>query len=311
MAKLLITGSSGLIGSALMSSLPAANYEVIGIDTRPPLHPRALQLDITDAGAIADLLAEVDGVIHLAAVSRVIFGERNPAQCRAINIGGTFSILTAIQKSRHKPWIIYASSREVYGEPENLPVSEDAPLRPVNVYGETKVVAERCVEAHAAAGFTAAIVRFSNVYGNATTDHPDRVVPAFCAAAIAGDALRVDGGQNTFDFTHISDVARGLVSVIETLNRGMRSVPPIHFVSGIGTTLGELAVLVSASAGVTPKVIEAPSRSFDVSRFRGDFSRAKELLGWTPQVALSTGIAMLVQDMRSASGAGLLAMSPC
>jgi nucleoside-diphosphate-sugar epimerase len=297
-SRILITGSSGLIGSALLTSLPTAKYDLVGIDIRPPTDARAIQLDTTNVPAMAELVGEFDGVVHLAAVSRVIHGEQDPNKCRAVNVGGTMAILSAIQASRRRPWLVFGSSREVYGEPALLPVAEDAPLQPINIYGQTKMVGERCVEAHVAAGFPAAIVRFSNVYGNANTDHVDRVVPAFCRAAISGTPLRIDGGHNTFDFTHIADVARGLELLMDSIGSSEHGMPPIHFVSGVATTLHELAQLVVAQAGGSPTIVEAPSRSYDVSRFWGDFSRARQLLGWSPQVSLREGLTGLICDIR-------------
>jgi len=102
------------------------------------------------------------GVVHLAAVSRVIDGERDPARCWAVNVEGTRTVVEAAQSSPLRPWVIYASSREVYGQPSALPASEDCDRAPLNVYGRSKVAAEDLVTA---SGLAHAIVRFSNVYG--------------------------------------------------------------------------------------------------------------------------------------------------
>ncbi len=84
-------------------------------------------------------------------------------------------------------------------------------------------------------GLAVGVLRFANVYGPGN-DHPDRVVPAFARAAAAGGELRIDGSDNTFDFTHISDVVRGILTMVELLARGERRAPPIHLASGRGTT---------------------------------------------------------------------------
>src|SRR5690606_18739564 len=189
-----------------------------------------------------------------AAVSRVIWGERDPALCRATNEGGTRNVLHAALASPRRPWIVFASSREVYGEPDALPVGEDAPLRPVNVYGETKIAGERLLEEARGAGLATAIVRLSNVYGS-VHDHVDRVVPAFARSALAGDPLRIDGAEHTFDFTHIDDTARGIAAVIDALEAGERRLPAIHLLTGVPTTLGELAsAAVDLAASASPLV---------------------------------------------------------
>lgn len=293
--RILITGSRGLIGSALKRRLERDGYEVVEFDLRLEGGAR----DILDADALRDATSGVVGVIHLAAVSRVIWGELDPAQCRRVNIAGTRNVLEAVTEACDPcPWMIYASSREVYGEPGALPVSEDAPLAPLNVYGETKLAAERLVEvATLERGLRACVVRFSNVFGD-VADHADRVVPAFARAAALGGIVRVDGDQSTFDFTCLDDVIEGLTLVVEELQRG-GSLPPIHFVTGKPTTLGELADLaVEEGLGQVSKQV-APSRDFDVHEFYGSPERAQRLLGWRAKKPLARGFRELVNAFRS------------
>jgi nucleoside-diphosphate-sugar epimerase len=200
-------------------------------------------------------------------------------------------------QSARKPWLIFASSREVYGQPDVLPANEDSPLRPVNIYGSSKVEGERLVTEAQRAGLRACIIRLSNVFGS-TTDHADRVVPAFARAAAFGAEMRVDGLDHTFDFTHLDDVTRGIVALIELLGSTESPPPPIHFVSGRPTTLGELAILAARIGQSGSVARSAPPRDFDVARFFGDPSRAKSLLGWQPLVGLEDGLARLIQAFR-------------
>ncbi len=132
------------------------------------------------------------------------------------------------QPAGRRPWVVYASSREVYGDPATLPVPEDAPLEPVNIYGRSKAAAEAAVGRAREAGLATAIVRFSNVFGS-TADHRDRVVPAFARAAATGGTISIEGAENTFDFTHVEDVGRGLALLVECLKDGHRALPPIHY----------------------------------------------------------------------------------
>ncbi len=234
--------------------------------------------------------------MHLAAVSRVVWGERDPNLCWTTNVEGTRNVLEGAKSSRDKPWVIVASSREVYGEPPLLPASEDTPLAPVNVYGRSKVAAELLAKDAQAAGARVAVVRFSNVYGSAA-DHADRVVPCLVRSALQGAPLRVEGSENTFDFTHVSDAVAGILAVMRALESG-QALPPIHFVTGRPTTLAELARIAIHTTQSTSVCVNAPSREFDVSRFYGDGARAKQLLGWSPRVAIEDGIAMLADEMR-------------
>jgi nucleoside-diphosphate-sugar epimerase len=267
-SHILITGAAGLIGRAIGERLRRAGSRITGIDPRSD--EPAARGDLRDAGRLAEALTDVDGVLHLGAVSRVVDGERNPELCESVNVSGTALVLDLARRSRRRPWVVYASSREVYGQQEILPVREDAPLQPKNVYARSKAAAERLVDAARADGLTTAIVRFSNVYGD-VRDHPDRVVPAFArAAALAPTTpgiVRVDGADCTFDFTFIDDVADGLLRLINRLQKGDADLPPIHFVTGEQTSLGELAEHAIRHGGPNLRRIEAPRRDFDVSRF--------------------------------------------
>jgi nucleoside-diphosphate-sugar epimerase len=289
--RILVTGSAGLIGRPLRKSLEKLGYTTGGLDIR------AQGEDEGDVRTPADVKRAVhgcDGIIHLAAISRVIDGERNPEACWQTNVEGTRLVIQTAENSPTRPWIVYSSSREVYGQPDSLPADEDSSLAPVNIYGRSKVAAE---EACSASSLNTAIVRFSNVYGD-TADHVDRVVPAFARQAAEGVQLRVDGLDHTFDFTHVDDTVSGVTALVQALEAG-RTVPPIHFVTGVPTTLGELARLAIELSGSNSSFIEAPPRSFDVSRFHGDPSRAGDLLGWHPRVALRDGLDRLISAFRA------------
>lgn len=296
--RILVTGAAGLIGRAVSPLLRAAGAIVVPFDLRSE-PPRG----VTDAAAVRGALSGVDGIIHLAAISRVVAGERDPELCRRTNVEATRRLLGLALECERAPWFIQASSREVYGQQERMPVPEDAPLSPRNVYAHSKVAGERLAEQARGRGMTTAIVRFSNVYGD-TLDHADRVVPAFARAAARGSAVRVDGSACTFDFTHVSDVADGLMRVVRLLCDGARALPPIHFVAGRQTSLGELAALAMAHGA--PARQEAPARSFDVHRFGGDPARAEALLGWRATTTLEQGFAGLVADFRAAAPAAAL-----
>lgn len=295
MPTVVVTGSSGLVGTALCAALSRLGWEVRAFDVRADGDARG------DTRVPADVHRAVrgaDGVVHLAAVSRVVWGERDPAGCWATNVDGTRTVIDECLAQARSPWLLFASSREVYGQAASLPVSEDAPLVPVNIYGRSKVAGEELTLAARSSGMRTAVVRLANVYGS-VDDHPDRVVPAFARAAAEGLELRVDGPGHTFDFTHLDDVVEGLTRLVNLLAEGASDLPPIHLLPGRPTTLGELAQLAIESAGTTAPVRFAPPRSYDVSQFYGDPSRAAELLGgWRAQVSIRDGLARLVRDFR-------------
>ena len=295
--RILITGSEGLVGSALRTTLEARGTEITGLDIRGSGDEKG---DVQNADRIRQAVVGCCGIVHLAAVSRVIWGERDPEKCWDVNVGGLRNIIAAAitirAKSSERPWVVFASSREVYGQPDHLPATENTPLRPINIYGRSKVEGERLVEAARKEGLRTAIVRLSNVYGN-TRDHADRVIPAFARGAVMGNTLRVEGADHTFDFTHIDDTTRGIVAIIDLLADG-KTLPPVHLLTGRQFSLGQLAALAADTAGTGATIMQAPPRSFDVSRFYGDPARAKKLLDWIPHVEIQHGLARLIHDFR-------------
>jgi UDP-glucose 4-epimerase len=294
--RIAITGSSGLIGGALRAAFTAKGYSVTELDLRAEDGARG---DVRDPARVEALLSNCDGVVHLAAVSRVVWGERDPESCWSTNVEGLRNVLSVARSKPQPPWVVFASSREIYGQPESLPVDEDCPPRPINVYGRSKVEGELLVEQAARTGLRAATLRLSNVFGSAS-DYADRVVPAFVRAATEGRPLRVDGIEHTFDFTHVDDVAEGFVALVQKLFAGDPAPPPIQLVSGRGTTLGELAALTIRIAGSASRIETAPERDFDVSRFVGRPERAASILGWAPHVTLEEGLERMVDALRCA-----------
>lgn len=294
MRPILITGGRGLIGTALHGALAALGRPTAGLDLRGEGRDCG---DVRVADHVRRVIEGCAGVVHLAAVSRVIDGERDPETCRQTNIGGLRNILEQAERQREPPWVVFASSREVYGQAARLPATEDSVLAPVNVYGRTKVEGERMIADAAAGGLRTTVVRLSSVYGS-TRDHVDRVVPAFARAALVGGEIRVEGFDHTFDFTHVDDTIEALLALVDHLQRGGAPLPPIHILTGQPTTLRDLAGLAVELAGSSASIVARPPRTFDVSTFVGDPARARELLGWVARVSVREGLARLIADYR-------------
>ena len=298
--RLLVTGSAGLIGTHITAIFRSRGDTVTEFDIKlrdtvgAPLDTRNLE-------QVQNAAAGCDGIIHLAAVSRVVRAENDPDLCQAINVGGTGNMCRVAASLPEKPFIIFASSREVYGQPDRLPAVEGSPLRPCNVYGRSKVEGERLVAELGRAGVNSAILRFSNVYGW-TGDHPDRVIPAFARRAATGGSITVNGPDCLFDFTHVDDVAEAIVTAVDRMASGDR-LPPIHLASGTGTTLGELAQLAADVSRKSLDIGVGPSRDFDVSRFVGDPGLARTMLGWTGGTTLATGFQRLVREFEEIEAA--------
>lgn len=291
--KLLLTGSAGLIGACVLHVLQARGDNVVEFDVRPR-HANGPALDVRSIERVREAATGCDGIIHLAAISRVVSAEIDPTLCGDVNVGGTRNVCQVASESSRRPFVIFASSREVYGNPGALPVTESDPLRPCNVYGRSKAEGERLVTELGGAGVNAAVLRLPNVYGS-VLDHPDRVVPAFARRAALGGSIVVNGPDGMFDFVHADDAARAIVTQADRLASGAR-LPPIHLASGIGTTLGELAELAVAASIRPLEVRTGPRRNHDVERFVGDPGLAQALLGWACKTSLEAGFRRLVQQ---------------
>jgi nucleoside-diphosphate-sugar epimerase len=295
----LVTGHCGLIGSAAAPLLEKRGLRVVGFDLRGGEGEVG---DVRDAAEVEDAVAGAVAVVHLAGVSRVEAAQRDEPGAVRANIVGTWNVIRAARRAK-AGGIVYGSSREVHaglprvprGEKKERPVRESDPRVPINVYGQTKAAAENMLE-HCS--HLHAILRFSNVYGS-VDDHPDRVVPAFCRAAVEDGDLVVRGADCAFDFVHVSDAARAVVRAVEAILAG-RDLAPQLVVTGRGTSLGDLARLCVATAG-GGRIVEEGPRPNDADWFVGDPSLAKQTphdLGFEARVAIKDGVAELVGAFR-------------
>jgi len=296
--KILITGGSGCIGSSLASSLVKSGEEVLSFDIRknPPINEsnsgiNFICCNILDYNKISQLVSQVDGVIHLAALSRVVWGQKYPNLCREININGIKNILESIKNSQKKPWMIFGSSREVYGEQKNLPVSESAELNAINVYGSTKVIGESlCRKFSQKYKFNLAILRYSNVYGS-LNDQLDRVIPTFILNSINGNDIVIEGGEQIFDFTHITDTIDGTLMAIDLISKNNNYInTDYHILTGTGTTLQALVLIIERELNSNSRIVYNPPRNYDVMKFYGNPAKAKNELGFSSKISVTDGI---------------------
>jgi len=280
--SILITGSSGVIGSALCKNFTASGTEVISFDIKQGF-------DICNKEHLLSAMDnKIDGVIHCAAVSRVCDCESNTALCRETNIIGTRNIVECLQKQVNKPWLLFLSSREVYGQAKEFPVTENFPYNPINEYAHSKVEGEKIVREYHNSG----IVRLANVYG-AANDYETRVIPAFTKAALSNEPLFLNGANNILDFIHIKDAVNGIFMYCRK-----KPIETIHLASGLPITLRQLAEKIIHFVNSKSQIVEKTAKDNEVSCFCGSPSMAKKILNWQAEISLEYGIETFIKETR-------------
>jgi len=296
MTEVLVTGSSGVIGTALAERLLADGVDVTGVDRNPNRWAAAVdevtvRTDLCDPTAVDDLPDDADSVVHLAARSRVPDLVEDLAGARE-NVESPHTVLEYARRTGAD--LLFASSREVYGEADRVRSHEpDAGVRsPVNPYGASKVAGEAMAAAYDECyDVRTATLRFSNVYGR--YDASDRVVPTFVARARRGADLTVFGDDKVLDFLHLDDAVDAAVAALEAF--GTAHGTALNVGAGRGRSLVDLAETVRAAVGSDSDVVGEPNRTGEVSRFVPATDAVEGLLGWTPDVGFEAGIERTVE----------------
>lgn len=291
--RVLVTGGAGFIGHHLVGRLLTDGDAVVVLDNlsrgsfaRPELAgAKCIRGDIREPGACAEAVAGCDAVVHLAAVSNVMGSQSDPALTISTNVDGTKNVAQAAARAS-VPHLVFASSREVYGEPDHLPVRESEPLCGKNAYGASKVAAEQFLQ-DMDGDVSVSILRFTNVIGSGDSG---RVVPLWIAAAREGRPLVVYGGRQIIDFVPVSTAVEAVVRV---LRRGGVD-KPVNVGSGKQTTLFDLASVIRRSARLETRIDVRPTRAIEVTRFQADVTRMHCLLGITPAANPLSTVAELV-----------------
>lgn len=302
--KVLITGGNGLIGSHFAEALLSSGHEVILLDLEFGKNTRQIEClkirgDIRNSHIFDKIDFNPDVIFHAAAVSRVEWGEVDPKKCLDVNVIGGINIIVWALSRKPKPHFIFASSREVYGEPSSLPVIESHPKNPVSVYGTSKLAMEQIVTHYGkVSDLVYTITRFSNLYGS-TRDSPGRVIPRFVNNALQGKPLIVNGGSQILDFTYVHDTILGLVSLVSHLENNDPNVQntDFNFTTGVGCSILDLASMIKSLTSTESEIRKVDAREYDVRKFIGDFAKAKRILGYNPKLRLEEGLHRYIQEV--------------
>jgi len=290
----LVTGAQGFIGRHLTAEFAQHGWAVFGVDRRAAVlgggspRIRSEQCDVATRRFGRLLLSLCpDVVVHLAAQSSLAAMERDPAAGLRDNILGTASVVEACRAAGVRR-LVFASSAAVYGQPDSLPIREDAALRPVSSYGWSKLAGEQLVIRGAEAGGPSyAVLRFANVYGpgQEAKDEPG-VISRWLDSIIRGKPLAVRSvGRPSRDFIYVQDVTTAIVAVAAGDATGCYNIA-----SGRETSLAHLLQLVSELAGVDVAWHEHAAPAGDVDRSVLSPLAAERAFNWQPVTPLEIGL---------------------
>lgn len=303
MRRILVTGGAGFLGSHLSERLISQGHEVICLDnfftgTRENVasllsHP-SFELHRHDVQQ--PLTMEVDQIFHLACPASPVHYQRNPVRTIRTSVEGTLNMLDVARECGARMMI--SSTSEVYGDPAVHPQKEDYwgnvnPIGPRACYDEGKRCAEALAVSYASQyGIQVRIARIFNTYGPRLHQADGRVVSNFIVQALRGEAITVYGdGLQTRSFCFVSDLVEGFVRLMASEH----GVAPVNLGNPRESTMLELAESIIRLTKSRSRIEHRPLPKDDPVRRRPDISRAKELLGWEPEVSLEDGLAETIE----------------
>ena len=298
----LVTGGAGFIGSNIVDALIERGEDVVVVDDLSTGRRANLdgalargaalhELDVCDADALQALFAEVrpELVFHLAAQIDVRRSVADPAADARVNVEGTINVLAAAQASGARRVVYSATGGSVYGEAQQVPTPEDAPAQPLAPYGQGKLAGEGYLALFTRLhGLSTVSLRYANVYGPRQDPLGEGgVIAIFCGCFAEGRTPTIYGdGEQTRDYVYVGDVVAANLRAAELGVGGS-----INIGTGLETSVLDLVeAFRGLDGGEAFAPVHAPARQGEVLRSCLDASRARELLGWAPQVGLADGL---------------------
>lgn len=301
MPKILVTGGAGYIGSITTRHLLKRGFEVVVVDDlsrghRENVAPERLHVyRLQDTDAIAAILSGVDAVVHFAAYIAVGESAHEPELYYSNNLGGTVSLLEAMSRTGVTR-LVFSSTAAVYGNPQGVPIREDATFAPVSPYGETKAMVEKILsDLDQYKSWRSISLRYFNACGGepeaglGEMHHPEtHLIPLLLNAAVSGKPIQIFGndyptsdGTCVRDYIHVSDLAEAHVAALDHLLAGGAS-GSFNVGTGTGFTVMEVLRAVEKVTGKTVPCQIADRREGDAAELVADSTRLRTTLGWKP-----------------------------
>jgi UDP-glucose 4-epimerase len=303
--NILVTGGAGYLGSVIVEALVGRGHRVVVVDNLLKGHreavtapARLVEIDIGDSPALGRVLAEegVEAVIHMAADSLVGESMRDPAAYFRNNAVNSLLLAEALLAAgvRH---LVFSSTAAVYGEPDAVPITEDLPLRPTNVYGETKLLFERALRWYdQLKGLRWIALRYFNAAGATARlgedHHPEtHLIPNVLQVPLGlrphvdlfGTDYPTRDGTCVRDYVHVADLAEAHILALAALHAGTAASGAYNLGSGTGYTNREVVEAARRVTGHPIPVVEGPRRPGDPAALVASAERIRRELGWSPR----------------------------
>ncbi|MFV9431193.1 UDP-glucose 4-epimerase GalE [Rhodococcus aetherivorans] len=299
--RLLVTGGAGYVGSVCTTVLLEQGNDVVVVDDlstgNAEAVPTGAEFVEGDIAAVADELlsgSRFDGVLHFGAQSLVGESVEFPEKYWQGNVVTTLALLEAVRRSG-TPRLVFSSTAATYGEPESVPITEDAPTRPTNPYGASKLAIDHAISSYAHAhGLAATSLRYFNVAGAYGGAGENRVVETHLIPLVLQVALGVRDHISVFgtdwptkdgtavrDYIHVKDLADAHVLALTKSEPGRHGI--YNLGSGEGFTVREVISACERVTGLPIAAVDAPRRAGDPAVLIASSSRAISELGWNPQ----------------------------
>lgn len=313
MARVLVTGSAGFIGSHLVEKLLDLGATVVGLDNfcdfydpavkerniAPALARDGFELlrgDIRDADLVERAVKRSDVVMHLAAMAGVRPSFSSPALYNEVNVGGSLNILKACQ--RHGCKLVFASSSSVYGNSDRTPFSEEDPAcHPISIYAATKRSSELlCWMYRESLGLDVVCLRLFTVYG--PRQRPDLAIHAFSRCILNGQPIEVFGdGSMARDYTYVDDAVSGFIAAMHLQAHSREMIYNIG--SDRPVLLSDLVQAIERAAGRKAEVIRRAVPVGDVRQTWADLTRSERDLGYRPRTTLVSGLQRFIEWLKA------------
>lgn len=294
--KILITGSSGTIGTRLFEKLLEQGYDVVGFDKKKNkwhdyLDKPTIKGDLLSESDVNKIPKDVELIIHLAANARVYDLVQSP-NLALENVISTYNMLEFARKNNINK-IIFSSSREVYGNRKRAIAKEDDARIEFSEspYSASKISNESFIHAYSRCyGLEYVLLRFSNVYG--MYDESDRFIPLIIKKMKKNEDVFIFGKDKVLDFTYIDDCIEGIIICIRKFAKAKSHV--FNIASGKGSRLTEVAKKIKTLMNSTTNIRVKNSRNGEVIRYIANISKAKKVLGYYPSRSLEESIPLTV-----------------